>query len=201
MSLNIGPNDAFLTLARQVALMYGYSQARLTRLAESDNTVFRADMEAETGNTETGGSFVLRLHTSRRQGAAALTSELIWLGHLADHSDLPVPGPVRSETSTWLVSVPSESGALLHASMLMWIQGEVLDRPLNVSEAGEAGRLLAGLHLEAERFEPPSGFERPTYTLPYFENCLSELQAALGPDEPSAEDRTVLQAGLAEIMA
>ena len=195
MSAKASLNDAnaLLTLAQQAVALFGYPQAHLTPLAESDNTVFRAD----EGNAH---SFALRLHTSGRQRAAALTSELIWLGHLAERTDLPVPKPVRSKAGTWLVGVPGKSGAL-HASMLMWIQGEVLDRPLSVPEAGEAGRLLAHLHLEAERFEPPNGFERPAYTLPAFLNCFSELQASLGRDNLSAEDRIVLQAGLAEIMA
>lgn len=168
-------------LAAQALEQYGCADARLTRLRAGDNTVYRVE-------TADGETLALRLHTALRHTAPALESELVWLGHLAGGAGLPVPRPRRSRAGAWVVTLDAGETGPLHCTLLGWVAGDSLPegRGFTLGEAGQAGALLARLHLQAEVFPVPADFERPRYDGAYFLTCWQALDESLSPHVSAA---------------
>lgn len=165
-------------LARQALRHYRIGSAHLSLLRQGDNTVYLVQTGAGAG---AGERWVLRLHTSARHSEQAVTSELIWLDHLSRAAFLPVPQPVMTTAGGWVVRLGNGARPPVMASLLCWVDGEALteDGGLTLTQAAEAGALLAELHAQTQHFAPPGGFERPRYDLPYFRRCADELIQAL----------------------
>jgi Ser/Thr protein kinase RdoA (MazF antagonist) len=158
----------------------------LTPLGESENTVFRADLAGE--------GYALRLHTAGRRSVQALDSELLWLDHLS-RAGLPVPAPVRTLAGGWVAELTGGESATL----LRWLAGDVPE-VLSVTQAAQAGGLMARLHLEAETFRRPTGFERPVYTLGHVQESWKVLQRLLSPQQLPAPQVQAIASGL-EVVA
>ncbi|MEF2277496.1 phosphotransferase [Deinococcus sp. YIM 134068] len=172
-------------LARRALTEYGHADALLTPLGESDSTVFRVEAAGRE-------RLVLRLHDADRHGEQALHSELRWLDHLARADGPTLPRPVPTPGGAWVV--PLGEGETL-ATLLTWVDGEPPGGPLNAGQAAQVGELLAELHLRAEVFTPPPGFERPTYDLAHFRRGWADLRATLGPGRMTDEQAGVIEAG------
>jgi Ser/Thr protein kinase RdoA (MazF antagonist) len=153
---------------------YGVHQARVTLLREGDNSVFRVD-------TTSGGRYALRLHTAGRHSVAALTSELEWLDVLARVARLRVPQPVRSTSASWVVTSEVDSTSPVLCTLLTWLEGEPLPegQEFTLEQAGQAGQILAQLHVQAEGFHAPLLFERSHYDASHFLSCGQRLRQNL----------------------
>lgn len=185
-----GDPDSLQEFARRALEGFALADARLTRLPESDNVVYRADAPS-------GDRFALRLHTATRHTPRALASEMAWLDHLHRTTHLPVPRPLRDPAGSWLMIVGSIEGRPLAATVLAWLDGDPLAERPDAHQAAQTGTLLARLHLQAKRFAPPADFERPRYDLLHFRRCWQDLRSTLGPARLAAKHEDGIAAGLA----
>ena len=179
---------------RQALTLYGQESARWILLRQGDNTVYQVD-------TAQGQQLTLRLHTAARHSLPSLTSELDWLDGLGQHLPGIVPRPQPSLEGPWVVRVDGDSAQPLWCSLLSWVEGASLPEGTEFTseQAAQAGTLLAQVHVWAEQFPFPEGFERPTYDLAYFLACWTDLRRSLEPKHLSAERASLFQANLTEI--
>ena len=123
--------------------------ARLVNLSE--NHTFRVDAPA--------GRFMLRVHRPGYQSAAAIESELAWLGAL--QGALPVPRPLAGLHGRLLQSLPTGHHVVLFAA----------EPGIEPPEDGDLaplfevlGRYAARLHDHAQSWNRPASFTRQAWT-------------------------------------
>lgn len=112
------------------------------------------------------GRAALRLHRPGYQSAAAIRSELWWMGALAG-AGLPVPRPVPSRREAL---VEMTHGRL--ATVVTWVDGAQMGEagvPLGADAAAitaryrRLGALIAHLHNVTDALTLPADFERPSW--------------------------------------
>lgn len=179
---------------RQALILYGQDSAPWALLRQGDNTVY------QVGQAQ-GPRLTLRLHTAARHSLPALTSELDWLESLGHHLPGSVPRPQPSLEGPWVVRVDGDDAQPLWCSLLSWVEGESLPEgtEFTAEQAAQAGTLLAQVHLWAEQFSFPEGFERPTYDLTHFLAYWADLRRHLEPEHLSAARTALLHTHLTEI--
>lgn len=129
---------------------WGLGDAQITLVAARENHVYRVDLPT--------GTAALRLHRRGYRSLAELNSELAWMDMLAK-AGIAVPAPIAAYDRSQLLM---HDGIII--DMLTWINGH----PLGEVDATEAiyfdlGRLMAQMHALADRWTPPTGFERPEW--------------------------------------
>lgn len=145
---------------RRVALAalreYPIPEGRLTFVAHGENTTFRHDSAA--------GRHLVRVHRPQRHGrgvdsAAAIGSEIAWLGSIRADTDLEVPEVLAAHDGS--VTVPATvSGDSRVCSVMKWMHGRIHEnsaRPVHLRRIGAA---MAALHNQADAWVPPSDFVR-----------------------------------------
>lgn len=128
--------------------------------------------------TTTGERYLLRQHQSKSYSLAALESEMMWLNHLHQYN-LEVQRPVPLKSGNFIVA------GTKRFSLLTWLKGEVVEE-LDAAQSEALGTLMARLHMIAQDFKPPTGFERLRYDTQYLEHHLNILRGVLWlePDMP-----------------
>ncbi len=151
-------NSELLTLAQTALQQYGIANARLKRINDTENALFRVDTDQRytlrVYHPDTGTGYLNLLSD------AALHSELVWLRSL--HSiGLGVPEPL-----------PAQDGALIirahtpqmpdgrRCALFRWVEGRFRDKSLTPTALEQVGAFLARMHNHAESFIPPEGFWR-----------------------------------------
>lgn len=143
-------------IAQRSAPLWGLDPARLTLVAQRENTVWRAE--------GLGGPYALRLHRPGYRSDAELQSELDWMAMLAA-GGLKVPCPIPSRAGRLVEQVGDTQ-----VSLLTWLPGRMVGAQGALDgiadRAGHMrrlGALLARLHDLSDRWSPPSGFVRPRW--------------------------------------
>ncbi|MCP3914583.1 MAG: phosphotransferase [bacterium] len=143
----------------------------LERIGHGESVAFRVD-----------GRYFLRLHSSavsetnaEAHSRSALDSELAWIGAIGRDTDLVVQEPIVTPAGERVVSV---DGVL--ATMLSWIDGEVVSGQPSAERARSAGRLLATLQAHARTWRIPNSFERPTHEPHVARAALARAPLAAG---------------------
>ena len=143
-------------VAREALGACPLADPQLRFAADGENTTFGVDARAPGG----GERFVLRVHRLARHGrgvdtAAAVASELCWLGALRAGAGLAVPEPFRTTTGDLTTTVAS---SLLPGprvcSVLGWMAGRihaVAPAPVHLRRLGA---VMARLHEHAARWRP-----------------------------------------------
>lgn len=159
--------DDISVRARHALRHWGLADQRPELLKYRENAVFRVRLAD-------GGSAALRLHRPGYHSEAALVSELEWMADLRQNG-IAVPEPIRTANGSFLVSLDEGAGQRQYADLIGWVEGAPLGetgRPLGRSRAelqalfGAIGREMARLHVAADRYAPPSYFERPSWDMP-----------------------------------
>ena len=150
-------------------MRYPIDVARLTLLANLENTTFRID-------DREGDRYVLRIH--RVTGSPfhpvhpphEIRSELQWLlaldadlesGAKADH-DIRIPVPVATPSGELVTVVEAPPPMAPRPCVLLrWVPGRFFDAGLTAAHLRRVGRFIAHLHLHARSYVPPAGFVRP----------------------------------------
>lgn len=154
---------------------YGLQEADLISLKEGSASLFRI-------STPGRGDFLLRVydpvrsspgtdHGARRSALRmlrteqAIRSQALWLSDLHRTGWLPVPELISTSNGELVGSVFAAEGADRKVYFLIrWIPGQrKRDHELTPENARSLGYCIAGLHLHAERFNPPDGFVRPRW--------------------------------------
>lgn len=135
---------------------YPVPAGRLTFVTHGENTTFRHDGPA--------GRHLVRVHRPQRHGrevdsAAAVRSELAWLGAIRAQTDIEVPEPVATRGGATTVEV-SAAGETRTCSVLRWMEGRILERSARPVHLHRLGQAMARLHAQADGWTPPAGFVR-----------------------------------------
>ena len=138
------------------------SPARIELVAHQENVVFGV-------RSESGGSFVLRLHRPGYHDLEELVSEQLWTAAL-NAAGVGAPVPVRSLDGRRYVSVrvsPTESRLV---GVSEWVEGERLSNLVNAASGerlaryfDDLGRIAARIHNQAVGWELPPRFRRHSF--------------------------------------
>lgn len=120
---------------------YPITPRRVSRAAESFNSVFR--VEADTGTHALRVAAPLRIHAS-----GTLEAEGAWLLRLADRG-MVVPELRRTNSGHLGTDVSTEAG-LRTCALFDWVAGRSLRTRLTRTTTASLGRLAARLHADAE---------------------------------------------------
>lgn len=139
--------NRFERLASQALVHFGLPDAALDLTAYTNNTVFRVQAGSER--------YALRLHRPGHKPLRWIESELMWLRTLS--AELSVPTPVGDVYTDELDGVDEP----VYCVLLTWVDGQpIMAGDHTAAQLQAVGAFAARLH--TIRFEPPSGFERPT---------------------------------------
>jgi len=145
---------------RRVALAaldrYALPDGRLTFVTHGENTTFRHDSSA--------GRYLVRVHRPQRHGrdvdsAAAIRSEISWLGAISCGTGLSVPEALPASDGATTVEATA-AGQTRVCSVLRWMDGRIMEesaRPVHLRRLGAA---MALLHHQADGWTPPPDFVR-----------------------------------------
>jgi Ser/Thr protein kinase RdoA (MazF antagonist) len=137
--------------------------------------------------------FVLRMHRPEYRDPSHVRSELeflAFLGRELEGTRTTVPRPVADRTGELVVEVADPRAEPRLCTLLTWVDGRVLriGRGLGPGAVHELGGALARLHDAAERFQPSSGFELPTWNADAMFTEASPFRPGRIEDVLSAED-------------
>lgn len=130
---------------------------RAALVNHSENHTFRID-------TPDQRCFMLRVHRTGYQSAAAIDSELAWLQALRQDTTVPVPEPIPGDDGRLLQGFLAPDGTARLAVLFAHIAGRepTLDDDLTPVFA-TLGRYAAILHRHVASWRPPAGFARQSW--------------------------------------
>jgi Ser/Thr protein kinase RdoA (MazF antagonist) len=204
--MGILPTNQLTRWAGLALQQYPLAEPALRFLGHSDNITFRVE--------DAGGSvYLLRLHRPAlnywagiRQRPELIASELAWLEALAE-GGFAVQRPARTCSGETVALVPVESGEVIPATLLTWLDGQHFSAAGSeaAAQVERFGALAARMHAFAARWTPPPGFTRPQYNLDHFHRVFARLLRGVDlgvfSEEISWSLRAASQAILSEIAA
>lgn len=153
MDDNPSERDALVDAA---VAQYDLDVAYVDEVRVTNNAVFRLLTPSR--------DYALRIHRSGYRSPTQIRSELAYLASLAEGSEVVVPLPVTTVSGDFVASV--EAGdRVRHASLVTWLEGEVRrpGRGAGPATMFRIGKALARIHQHSESFDPPDGFDLPTW--------------------------------------
>jgi len=124
-------------------------------------------------STETGDSFLLRIHNEARK-KSEIEGEIMFLSHLKSHN-LTVPMGKKSRNDEYVLEFENIDGTALSTTLMTWITGDVLSLAPTDTQAKNMGRLLAELHNASESFVPEENQSFPEWGLTAFRKNMNKL--------------------------
>ena len=121
--------------------------------------------------TETEGCFLLRINNNSRK-KSEIYGEVMILNHLRSQN-LIVPAGQRSRNGDFVLEF--EDGEILYATLMNWVDGELLSSPPTDIQVRSMGRLLANLHSESESFVPDKNQSFPDWGVESFRKNMEKL--------------------------
>ena len=132
---------------------------------------------------ERGNEYALRLHqhisdflSGSWQTPKVINSEMVWLSHLHDETDIVVQEPIKTTESNWLALVDLPTGETSACTLHRWLNGSCPAPPFTAEDAQVIAFLLADLHIVAEHWSAPDGFARPTRDSDHLLRALSHIE-------------------------
>ena len=178
--MNANNNEGFTSLSRsyqlkrlRVAVNEGLARFNLPsgrlRLVQYElNAIYRLAF-AE-------GDYFVRLSIRPDRSVEEISSEMAWLESLADQSGVRAPEPVPAADGALAVRfTPEGLGFDVVMAVSRWIDGAPVELDFASPLAGTFGEAMGAMHANAEKFQPSSGFTRPSWT---FERMLAGLAAS-----------------------
>jgi Ser/Thr protein kinase RdoA (MazF antagonist) len=154
-------------LAEAALEEYGLAGANLTFTHSEGNVIFRVDVPGPTPDQKWDDPYVPNRYNLRILATSQIKDvlgELTWLAALRQEADLPVPEPVSTlngELLTRITSPEVPDGKLV--SLMRWVDGRHLNKGLQTHHSNAWGELVGQLHKFSAGWQPPEGFERPTW--------------------------------------
>jgi Ser/Thr protein kinase RdoA (MazF antagonist) len=141
--------DSLIALARSALQHYGLEGARADFICNSDNLVFRVDVDADGAEKR---RFALRVYRPLRFSSSEIEDELRWVTALAHDAKLTVPAPVPGFNGQLAQSISFAGLAgRRQCALLDWVEGEFLTDKLEARHLAAVGMFMARLHEEGTR--------------------------------------------------
>jgi Ser/Thr protein kinase RdoA (MazF antagonist) len=127
-------------------------EATATLVNVSENHTYRVD--------DGDRAFALRVHRPGYRTAPQIASELQWVDALREHGAAATPVTVESATGKRVVDAGDR-----YVVLFEWLPGVIPDPDGDDVIAGFStlGAVSARMHLHARAWQPPAGFDRPTW--------------------------------------
>jgi Ser/Thr protein kinase RdoA (MazF antagonist) len=152
-------------LAENALDAYGLNGAQLRFLQYTANIIYRVDLPdipVALNGPYLPNRYLLRiLCTNHEQG---IFSELTWLEALNREAGLPVPAPVATPDGHLLAKIVTPEipqGRIV--SLMRWLDGRKIQKGLRPQHLASLGQVVARLHNFSAAWQPPAGFERPSW--------------------------------------
>lgn len=157
----------FRRLARAALDAYNLTDARLSFIQYTENITYRVNLPsvrpgADAGNPYHPNRYLLRILAMDDEQATL--SELTWLAALHQEAGLSVPIPVAALDGQWLLRISSPAfpqGRVV--SLMYWLEGRKIQKGLQPRHLKSLGQVVARLHNFSAGWQPPDGFDRPTW--------------------------------------
>jgi Ser/Thr protein kinase RdoA (MazF antagonist) len=142
----------------EVLAHYDLDVVDVAEVRVTNNAVFRLNA--------TAGSYALRIHRADYRLPQQIRSELSYVEALAEGSEVVVPRPVRTRSGD-LVAVVEADKEVRYASIVAWLDGEVRRPGRGAGKATlfRIGQALGRIHQFSAGFNPPYGFDLPTWDI------------------------------------
>lgn len=149
---------------------------------ETDSITFLAQSGSMTWRVEDRLGFRYALHvyspvSSFLSGVwqipEVVRSEMMWLSHLHDETEIPVQEPLRTKEGDWITLAETDCGQRMPCTLLRWIEGTCHDGLLNERQSELAAMLLARLHVAWLSWSKPADFVRPRYDAEHLMRALA----------------------------
>jgi len=140
---------------RQLALnaltYYALDVARLRLITNDMNGIFRID-------SRDGQKFILRVTMPEGgHNHDHVAAEMDWLAALARNTDLSVPRPLPAKDGSLVVEAGADGVPEARlCEVFSWVDGQDLAEDMSTSNISKLGELMAGLHMHALTYRPPS---------------------------------------------
>jgi len=140
---------------RQLALNalthYELVVTRLQLITNDMNGIFRVD-------TRDGEKFILRVTMPEGgHNHDHVAAEMDWLAALARDTDLSVPRPLPAKDGSLVVEAGADGVPEARlCEVFSWVGGKDLAEDMSESNIFKLGELMAGLHVHASTYHPPS---------------------------------------------
>ena len=157
----------FRLLADKALTAYGLAGAEIRLIQYNENVIYGIFPAQPTYQVGSSGFYfpdrlILRIHATSDE--EIIVSELAWLDAMANEGQLPVPAPVRTLQGDRQIRVVTEGIPMGRVvSMLRWMKGRKLEKGLRLTHLQALGCTIARLHDFSANWQPPEGFNRPTW--------------------------------------
>ncbi|WP_028594795.1 phosphotransferase enzyme family protein [Paenibacillus assamensis] len=160
-----------LTSVRNVALAavqhYDLAWTRIEFNKLSDTITFKIETEQEE-------SFLLRIHNHSR-AKAEIRAEMMLLQALGSRG-LIVPEGQVSRSGEYVLGLVSDQGETIYATLMKWLEGDLLSEAPTERQASNMGQLMARLHNAAAEFTPDGDHAFPTWGVDSFRKNMAKLE-------------------------
>lgn len=124
-------------------------------------------------------SYLLRVCLPNHHSLETLQAEIAWLRALESEPGIAAPVPIPAANGAYIVTASAPGVPEPRRCMLFsWLPGRSFQRPGVPDEFELLGGLMARLHDQAERWQPPAGFSARTLDQLY---PLGDPAGLLGP--------------------
>ncbi len=155
----------------EVLQQYGVAPLELKYLGQRDTVTLQV--------ITTNDIYLLKIHSECQQ-ICIIESELLWLEALCrDTDNLIVPEPVRNKGGDLVTTIRINGIGSLIATLLRWVDGEILNRQPNPLEVTQLAEAMATLHIHSTQWQRPEGFKRPLYDSESLLKTLAKLALLL----------------------
>jgi Ser/Thr protein kinase RdoA (MazF antagonist) len=170
-------------LAAQALARYGLQGATAALCNVSENHTYKVEHD--------GRAYALRIHRPGYRTASQIASELDWVDALRDDGAIETPAAIRAPTGERVVDLGTHN-----VVMFDWLPGVTPEPDGDDLVLGftTLGAVSARMHAHTRAWEPPPGFDRPTWD---YERCLGprghwgawQDGLGMGPEEKQQLDR------------
>ena len=141
------------TLATEVASRYLTGELAIELINYEYNATFKIE-------DSHGDKFALRMNINSLRSKENLQAELAFISHLATHSPVKTPSPVKTLRGELSTSIRlDEADRDLHCVFYTWIEGEELGDEPTEEQLFALGTAMAQMHIACKDFTLPHGAE------------------------------------------
>ncbi|MDP5274913.1 phosphotransferase enzyme family protein [Chengkuizengella axinellae] len=186
--------DVLQKIAIRSLESYPDYKGKLTFLGQRDSITFKLESSK--------GKFLLKLHDHNDHNIVQneiIQSELKWLEALNEETEIVTNKPVHNIHGDY-VTVISVDDIAMSATLVLWVEGQILDREPNEKEVRALANVMVSLHEHACSWDIPQDFKRPNFNTSTLRSSLEKLKALQEKQIVQEYDIDILQKTIDQII-